>query len=241
MRSLLPVGLTIWVDVRVSVGICAYNGRYAKSGATTGGERRERDGGGTTHDRQYFVQWTSMKRGTCPHCDRWYGYDPKDQGKRCRCDSCGGVFRVGVKYVLTGRSIWDSDDRNREPAIAGSDRDSPHDRSPKRDPRPARRPDNVRVIRTSEPAAQPQGGMKWRHWIIACFLGLKLLIWIGSSGSTRNPTGLPPFAGDHRVQPYERSDGTDVRAHWRTNPDSTKLNNYTGPNGDYYRELSGHR
>lgn len=52
---------------------------------------------------------------------------------------------------------------------------------------------------------------------------------------------LPPNAGDHWVSGYTRSDGVRVRGHYRTNPDSTTLNNYSGANGDYYRRLNGRR
>lgn len=42
----------------------------------------------------------------------------------------------------------------------------------------------------------------------------------------------PVMAGDNYVRPHVRSDGTYVEGHYRSNPDSSRLNNY-GTQGNY--------
>ena len=37
----------------------------------------------------------------------------------------------------------------------------------------------------------------------------------------------PAFAGDNYVRPHVRNDGTYVEGHYRSNPDSSRLNNYS--------------
>ena len=54
---------------------------------------------------------------------------------------------------------------------------------------------------------------------------------VGSSFWINNP-------GDIRISSYERSNGTTVDSHWRTKPDNTTLNNYSGPFGDDMRDLN---
>lgn len=87
---------------------------------------------------------------------------------------------------------------------------------------------------------------KYSVWRIVAVVGLCafllriLLFAMGSNqGSYRNQQAMPLNPGDRYVAPYLRNDGTTVRGHWRTNPDGDPRNNYSGPNGSYFRTLNG--
>jgi hypothetical protein len=74
-------------------------------------------------------------------------------------------------------------------------------------------------------------------------VAVALVVLLASDGGSGAASGkayaLPPNPGDRYVKPYSRTDGTPVDGHFRTNADSTVLNNYSGPNGAYYKRLNG--
>lgn len=179
-----------------------------------------------------------MARGSCPSCARWYEYDLRFVGRRCRCDTCGAVFGVG--HAVTRQ--WNRGQENRgitRTVTPARSQIAPDEhRSTRRVLSSVAERDSCQHdSRLTEPATK----IAWWHWVVVGVLTVRVASCAFSGSSNTRSRSFPPFAGDHRVESYERRDGTRVREHWRTNPDSTELNNYSGPYGEYYRNISGHR
>ncbi len=93
--------------------------------------------------------------------------------------------------------------------------------------------------------AEGEFRIRWYHVVVLIFVisSISNAINRKKSSSSRprasQPYSLPaPNPGDHYVRPHLR-DGTAIDGYYRTNPDSTTLNNYSGPYGSTYRQLNG--
>lgn len=142
-------------------------------------------------------------RATCPKCKRWYEYIVSQCGKRWQCDTCGFCFLVGEQIV--GAAVT-------KPDVSTQSNNS------------------SRAILDSAASSSTTGkglgpwstDSKERHefsiqslwWVPIVLLGFIRLSRCGDDGPAVRPSGTyAPFAGDHRVGPYRRSDGTSVRGH----------------------------
>ena len=90
-----------------------------------------------------------------------------------------------------------------------------------------------------------QSEFEWGPFIILCLIGFGIFNAISghfeSDKTFAGPRSIEKYQspGEHYVSPYRKSNGTYVNGYWRTNPNHTTFDNYSGPNGSYYRRLNG--